>query len=91
MLYGGSNVGYVNVTEQGDRIDIEMAISNNGRGLSSNETVRLAPNGLPRRWHIEGKTHFGNEVDESFSVENGIARWRSAAGEGSADYSDPAI
>ncbi|MBB3166841.1 amidohydrolase family protein [Simiduia aestuariiviva] len=90
-LYGGSNVGYVNVTEQGNRVEIAMKISNNGRGPETQETVQLDSQGIPQQWQIVGNTTFGNEIDETFVNDAGVAQWRSAAGEGRAGYADSAI
>lgn len=85
VLFGGTDVGDMTISQSGTLIDIRYGFSNNGRGASSEETLLLSEAGIPINWKITGKTTFGNEVHESFEIDNGQASWRSAAGDGQAD------
>lgn len=86
VLFGGTDVGDLEVIRTGSKLDINFAFSNNGRGASSIETLTLSDKGLPVEWTIKGKTTFGNAVDEYFLAKNGTAKWRASAGEGEAEF-----
>jgi hypothetical protein len=86
VLFGGTDVGDLEVTRSDNKLDIDFAFSNNGRGASSLETLTLSDKGLPLEWTIKGKTTFGNAVDEYFIAENGMATWRASAGEDQAEF-----
>ena len=86
VLYGGTKVGSTKVTIDGNDLAIDHEVNNNGRGAKSKETLTLNDQGVPLAWTIEGVTTFGNAVDEHFSVNEGTASWKAAAGEGSASF-----
>jgi imidazolonepropionase-like amidohydrolase len=86
VLLGGTDVGDLKVTHSNNKLEIDYAFSNNGRGASSIETLTLSDKGLPVEWFIKGKTTFGNAVDEYFLAENGTATWRASAGEDKAEF-----
>jgi imidazolonepropionase-like amidohydrolase len=91
ILLGGTKVGAMTVITDGNEISIDYGYKNNGRGPDSLETLKLSETGAPVDWSIKGKTTFGNEVDERFSISDGVASWKSAAGEGTATYDGEAI
>lgn len=91
VLFGGTNVGHLNVTKSGNTVKVDFSISNNGRGASSQEHIILSNKGIPTEWSITGKTTFGNEVDEQYTRIGNTATWRSAAGSGTADVSNNPI
>ena len=80
VLFGGTDVGDMTISQSGTLIDISYGFSNNGRGASSEETLLLSEAGLPISWKITGKTTFGNQVNETYEVKDGQASWTSAAG-----------
>ncbi|MDC8832234.1 amidohydrolase family protein [Alteromonas gilva] len=82
VIFGGTDVGSLTVTNNGTVISLDYGFSNNGRGASSQETLLLSEAGLPINWTITGNTTFGNQVDERFEIADGKATWRSAAGKG---------
>ncbi|NVK54966.1 MAG: amidohydrolase family protein [Alteromonadaceae bacterium] len=82
VIFGGTEVGNLTITNNGTMVSLDYGFSNNGRGASSQEVLLLSEAGLPINWTITGKTTFGNEVNERFEVVDGKATWRSAAGEG---------
>jgi len=86
VLYGGTKVGSTKVTIDGNDLAIDHEVNNNGRGAKSKGTLTLNDQGVPLAWTIEGVTTFGNAVDEHFSVNEGTASWKAAAGEGSASF-----
>ncbi|MFT5295933.1 MAG: hypothetical protein ACI9YH_001949, partial [Colwellia sp.] len=91
VILGGTTVGGMTVTRDIESIKIDFSFSNNGRGASSNEVLTLSDKGLPIDWRITGKTVFGNEVDEQFSLEGNIAKWQSSAESGNADFDNSAL
>ena len=91
VMFGGTDVGDLTLTDNGTKTLIEFGFSNNGRGASSNETLLMAESGVPISWTITGKTTFGNEVNERFEIVDGKASWQSAAGSGEESVSTPSL
>ena len=91
VLFGGTDVGDMTITQNGPVIDINYGFSNNGRGASSEETLLLSEAGIPISWSIEGKTTFGNAVNETYELKDGVASWKAAAGAGEEDVTGDAI
>ncbi|MCB2113106.1 MAG: amidohydrolase family protein [Parvularculaceae bacterium] len=91
VIIAGAPVGALTFSPDTDGAAIEYAYSNNGRGPSIKETIAFGDDGLPADWTISGRTVFGNEVEERFSIREGEAIWRDAAGEGAAQVSEPSI
>lgn len=88
VLFGGTKVGDMKVTQESGQLSLDYGFDNNGRGASSQEKINFSEAGFPINWSITGKTTFGNAVDEQFMLENGTASWRSAAGEGTHESAD---
>ena len=86
MYLGGTDVGDMDITRTGNKIDIDYGFSNNGRGASSTETIILSDNDIPLSWSVEGKTVFGNATQENFSVSGNTATWQSKAESGEAGF-----
>ncbi|ARD45298.1 amidohydrolase family protein [Colwellia sp. PAMC 21821] len=91
VIFGGTDVGGMLVNHDAGNINIDFSFSNNGRGASSKEVLKLSNSGLPIEWRITGKTVFGNEVDEQFSLQGNRAVWQSSAESGSAKFDNNAI
>ena len=91
VLFGGTDVGDMTISQSGTLVDISYGFSNNGRGASSEETLLLSEAGLPISWNITGKTTFGNAVNETYQLTDGQASWTSAAGSGESDASNKPI
>ncbi len=91
LIFGGTDIGGMLVNRDAEKIKIDYSFSNNGRGASSKEVLKLSDAGLPIDWQITGKTVFGNEVNEQFSLQNKMASWKSSAESGSAKFDNNAI
>lgn len=91
VLASGNRVGFLEAATTGDAVVIRYDYKNNGRGPTIAEAIALGPDGLPRRWVIEGSTTFGNKVDERFTEADGMARWTDAAGGGEARVARPTL
>lgn len=91
VIFGGTDVGGMTVNRDGQNIDIDFSFSNNGRGASSQEVLKLSDRGLPIDWQISGKTVFGNEVNEQFSLKGNRVNWQSSSESGSAEFNPDAL
>jgi imidazolonepropionase-like amidohydrolase len=92
VLVGGTAIGATELTWNEDgTLSIFHEFRNNGRGPTYNEEIALDPYGYPVSWTVEGATTFGNAVDEAFSIEDGVARWRDSTGAGEAELAGPAM
>jgi hypothetical protein len=85
LVTSSGTIGTLTVTEDGRSVDTVYRVDENGRGPKLTEHVELGPDGLPRRWDIQGSGWFGAQVKESFIVENGRAKWTSLDDRGEAD------
>src|SRR5215467_1474082 len=75
LVTSSGTIGTLTVSEDGRSLDTVFRVDDNGRGSKLTEHVELGPDGLPRRWDIQGNSWFGAPVKESFIVENGRAKW----------------
>jgi imidazolonepropionase-like amidohydrolase len=91
VLVGGNRVGFLEAVTTDSNVVIRYDYKNNGRGPTIAEALTLGPDGLPRRWTIEGATTFGNKVAESFAEADGVARWTDASGSGEAKVAGPRL
>lgn len=85
VLFGGDDVGGLEVETDGDTSTIVFDYKQNGRGPTIAETLKLDESGMPSSWTITGRTTFGNPVNETYACADGKADWRDATGPGSAD------
>lgn len=86
FLFGGEPVGELTVQRKNNKLTIQYAIDNNGRGPSGTEELYVDELSVPVNWQITGSTSFGSKVDETFKVDAGVATWKSAAGSGTEEY-----
>ncbi|WP_373489118.1 amidohydrolase family protein [Blastomonas sp.] len=91
VIIGGARVGHLDTVRSGDTVKIDFDFKNNGRGPTMKEELRLDANGMPVSWKITGNSTFGNAINESFTMERGVARWTDSTGSGTARPSGPAI
>jgi Amidohydrolase family len=85
LVTSSGTIGTLTVTENGRSVDNDYRVDDNGRGSKLREHVELGPDGLPRRWEIQGTSWFGAPVKETFLVQNGRATWTSLDDKGEAD------
>jgi imidazolonepropionase-like amidohydrolase len=91
IISSGERVGHVVANVDGANVSIDYVVDNNGRGPRLQQQITLNAEGLPLEWRIEGRSLFGNAVNESFTQRDGRATWTSQADEGSADAATPAL
>ncbi|KAK0341175.1 hypothetical protein LTR94_027500, partial [Friedmanniomyces endolithicus] len=80
VIANGEKVGSVAAAQTGDHVAIHYDVKNNGRGPTMDEAIDLGPDGLPRRWTLDGKATFGGDVHERFARDGATARWSDAMG-----------
>ena len=85
VLFGGDDVGGLEVETAGNTSNIEFDYKQNGRGPTITEKVEVDAEGIPTNWTITGRTTFGNPVNESYACTDGKASWQDSTGPGSAD------
>jgi cytosine/adenosine deaminase-related metal-dependent hydrolase len=83
LVDGGKQAGHQDVVKGDDgKVRVDFIFKDNGRGPELKEEYTLAPDGTFLTYSVKGASTFGAPVDESFSVENGIARWKSTSDAG---------
>ncbi|MGA1342638.1 MAG: hypothetical protein ACO33A_06265 [Hyphomonas sp.] len=87
----GQTLGQLVAIRTGDTVSVDYEYRNNGRGPTLAETIRLGPDGLPVSWTIRGTTTFGNQIQETFSLEGGVASWTDTTGSSAAAMTGPTI
>lgn len=89
VIANGERVGHLTAEVEGSNVEIDYAVSNNGRGPKAQETITLGPDGIPVEWSIKGSSLFGNAVEEHFAWTDGEAAWKSAPDEGEVEAPRP--
>ncbi|MGI5441710.1 amidohydrolase family protein [Streptomyces shenzhenensis] len=80
----GERCGDLTVTtSDGALVDIDFAVSNNGRGARLHEQIRLNDLSLPLEWSVDGTSLMGAAVRERFTTDDTTQSWTSQAEEGS--------
>ncbi|MGQ3050984.1 MAG: amidohydrolase family protein [Roseateles sp.] len=74
--------GHLKLTESAGRLDVDYSYRNNGRGPDQKEVIELAPDGAWLGYRTEGVATYGARIDESFTLNDGRASWRSPVDRG---------
>jgi hypothetical protein len=83
LVDGGKQAGQQEVVKGDDgKVRVDFIFKDNGRGPELKEEYSLAPDGTFLTYSVKGSSTFGAPVDESFVIENGVARWKSTADAG---------
>jgi imidazolonepropionase-like amidohydrolase len=91
VVSNGEVVGSVVAVTDGDRVSVDYAVNDNGRGPKHHEDIVLGPAGIPVSWTIVGTSLMGGPVEEHYSWTGGIARWKSQADAGETRTAKPAL
>lgn len=91
VIFGGKNVGHLNVDTSGNSSVIDFDYKNNGRGPTMKETLTVDAAGLPTAWTVDGTTTFGSKVSERFAKQGNNATWTDSTGTGGAKLSQPSL
>jgi hypothetical protein len=83
LVDGGKNAGHQVVTRGDDGVThVDFIFKDNGRGPELKEQYTLAADGTFASYQLHGTSTFGAPVDESFSRDDGRARWKSLSDHG---------
>ena len=63
-------------------VKVRFIFKDNGRGPELTERFRLAADGTPTEYHVNGSAELGGPVDERFVRNGDSAHWQSAAERG---------
>ncbi|WP_300998108.1 Rid family hydrolase [Hyphomonas sp.] len=91
IIQNGESVGHLKVSEAGPSAVVDYYVDSNGRGPKHREELTVDAAGVPVSWLIVGTSLMGAGVEESFAVNEGVARWLSQADSGRQDLSEPAL
>lgn len=91
IIQNGENVGHLKVEETGFSASVDYYVDSNGRGPKHKEELTVDAGGVPVSWRIEGTSLMGGVVQESFAINDGVARWLSQADTGIVRLSGPAL
>ena len=83
LVDGGKQAGQQVVTTGDDGVTrVDFIFKDNGRGPELKEEYTLNPDGTFRTYSVKGTSTFGAPVEESFSLADGVARWKSTSDAG---------
>lgn len=83
LVDGGKQAGQQEVVVGDDGVvRVDFLFKDNGRGPELKEEYALAPDGTYLRYSVKGTSTFGAPVNETFAIENGVARWTSTSDSG---------
>ncbi len=91
VIIAGARVGHLKVTPNGDGVAIDYDFKNNGRGPTIKEELTVDAAGIPVQWRVSGTTTFGNQVEETFALSAGNAKWTDATGDSAAMIAEPTL
>lgn len=91
IIQNGESVGHLKVEETGRNAKIDYYVDSNGRGPKHKEQLTVDEAGVPVSWLIEGTSLMGAQVEESFAITDGVARWLSQADTGRVNLPAPAL
>jgi cytosine/adenosine deaminase-related metal-dependent hydrolase len=91
IIFSGEARGEQVTTVGADgRIRVDYQYSQNGRGPTLKEEIRVAEDGTFTRYSVTGKSTFGAPVNESFSRRGDRVEWKSHSDQGKKIVSGPA-
>jgi imidazolonepropionase-like amidohydrolase len=83
LVHGGTPAGRLDVTTADDGVTTaDYIFKDNGRGPELTETYTLGGDGTYATYTVKGTSTFGAPVDESFSLREGKASWKSLSDSG---------
>jgi hypothetical protein len=92
LVNGGKDkAGHLVETRNGNQYKVDFLFKDNGRGPELQETFTLAPDGTFTRYRVKGTSTFGSVVDETFSRNGEVARWKSTSDQGEQKVEGTAI
>ena len=86
VLMSTNPAGSQVVTTRGNEVVVDYEYNDRGRGPKTHTVIRLDEHGIPVSMNVTGNDYLKTAIEEQFSVENGVAKWKNSAeaGEGKA-------
>ncbi len=84
VLMSTNTAGTQIVTRSADEITVDFEYNDRGRGPKTHTVMRLDARGIPASSRTTGNDYLKQQVEELFSIENGIAKWTNTAETGEA-------
>jgi hypothetical protein len=84
LISAGTTIGKVAVSTQGDVVEVDTRIDDNGRGQKLRERIRLGPGALPVEWTSTGNSDAGAPVQDRFEIDVDGAHWKTLNDQGGA-------
>lgn len=81
-IQNGHVIGALTVQRTGSDIKIDYKISDNGRGQSARETIRLGDDGLPVSWIVDGASLTGAPLHEDMQRNGETVTWSGPSDDG---------
>jgi imidazolonepropionase-like amidohydrolase len=72
----------------GGRVEATFEFNDRGRGPKTLSRIEVGDGGVPTRVEVTGNDYYKNTITETFSVENGVARWKNESERGEAPAVD---
>lgn len=69
-------------------IEATFEFNDRGRGPKTLSRIKVGDGGVPSRVEVTGNDYYKNTVSETFSAENGVARWKNESERGEASAVD---
>ena len=91
IVQTGSVVGTISATTDGDAIDVDYAVNDNGRGPKHHESIKIGGNFIPTEWTVAGTSLMGGPVSEKYSWQAGKASWTCQADHGEVAAKKPLL
>lgn len=92
VMLGGNKAGIqiTNVAADGTR-EVSYEFTDRGRGPKINARIKVDAAGLPVAVHASGNDYLKVPVSETFTLEQGVARWKNDAESGEKKLTTPAF
>lgn len=83
VVIQGETAGRLRVNPGPDgSVETDHSYRDNGRGPDLRERWTPGPGGLPQRYDGQGRSTYGAEIREQFTIDGGRVRWQSPADQG---------
>lgn len=84
VLANDEQIGTLAVVREGQAVDLDYRIDDNGRGPKIRESLRFGPDGRLVDWQIRGAANIGAQIDERYRLQGSRATWESLNDAGAA-------
>ncbi len=85
VIIAGRTAGEQVLRQPGSgRIEASFEFNDRGRGPKTMSRIEVGDGGVPTRVEVTGNDYYKNTISETFSVENGVARWKNESERGEA-------